>query len=216
MTTQYYSGPEYGGRSVSFVIALILGALSMVLFMHHARQGVAGRIADRITGREAGTDRSAAVVAQRMRQMGQIETASFAQDALVEGGHPLTVDTATTGVDRLLLLVHEDLIAGVVLTQFSPDQIRIDDGGRGIHLILPRAQILQTKVDTHQVRLLDRSSGQFVAMTQDLGPETQARAEEQMQRAALADGTLEAASRNARVMVLTSLSAQGFEQIDVR
>ena len=44
MTTQYYSGPNYGGRFFRFLLAMALGAAGFAIFVRHATSGRAGRI----------------------------------------------------------------------------------------------------------------------------------------------------------------------------
>ena len=36
MTMQYQTGPTYGGRLLGFVLALVLGAAALALFVRHA------------------------------------------------------------------------------------------------------------------------------------------------------------------------------------
>jgi hypothetical protein len=53
-------------------------------------------------------------------------------------------------------------------------------------------------------------------MNQTLGPEIRARAQDQLQQAALGDGILDAARRNAHATVTALLYSLGFEQVDVK
>ncbi len=50
---------------------------------------------------------------------------------------------------------------------------------------------------------------------QNLESDTRARAEKQLQQAALSDGILDAARKNARATVTTLLYSLGFNQVDV-
>ena len=43
MTSQYDSGPNYGGRLLGFLLALLLGAVAVVVVVRHATGGALGR-----------------------------------------------------------------------------------------------------------------------------------------------------------------------------
>ena len=55
----------------------------------------------------------------------------------------------------------------------------------------------------------------LIAVGESLTPDTRARAQA-LQQAALTDGILDAASKNARAMVTSQLYALGFEQVEVQ
>src|ERR1039458_8421839 len=66
MTTQYYSGPNYFGRFVGFVLALVLGAAGFAVFVRHAPAGRLGRLATWIAGRAPALDASVPEVVAAM------------------------------------------------------------------------------------------------------------------------------------------------------
>jgi hypothetical protein len=60
-----------------------------------------------------------------------------------------------------------------------------------------------------------RSTGLLVPADQNLETDTRAKAEQQLQQAALADGILDAASKNARATITTLLYGLGFKEVVV-
>jgi hypothetical protein len=60
-----------------------------------------------------------------------------------------------------------------------------------------------------------RNTGLLVPVDQNLESDTRAKAEGQLEQAALADGILDAARKNARATVTTLLYSLGFEHVDV-
>ncbi|HEY6375465.1 MAG TPA: hypothetical protein VIX90_08060, partial [Edaphobacter sp.] len=58
MTTQYTSGRGSSGTFLAFLLALVLGAAAMVVFIRQATTGILARVADRITGRTTTFDTS--------------------------------------------------------------------------------------------------------------------------------------------------------------
>jgi hypothetical protein len=214
MTTQYYSGPNYFGRFVGFLLALVLGAAGFAVFAHYAPAGRLGRVAARITGKEAFEPSVPAVVA-RIQRLSRIETAVYSVDTVVETNRPPVSMPDAPDWDRILLVIHGKSTAGVDLAQLKPEDVSIDAGGRGIHVTLPASQLFTTTVDSQHARVYVRSTGMLVPANQDLAADPRAKAQDQLQRAALADGILDEARKNARATVTALLYALGFEHVDV-
>jgi hypothetical protein len=198
MTTQYYSGPNYFGRFVGFVLALVLGAAGFAVFVRHAPAGRLGRLATWIAGRAPA-----------------LETAVYSVDTVVETSRPPASLPDAPGWDRILLVIHGESTAGIDLGQLKPEDVRIDAGTRSIHVTLPASQLFTTTVDSQHARVYVRSTGLLVPADQDLEADPSAKAQDQLQHAALADGILDAARKNARATVTALLYALGFEGVDV-
>jgi hypothetical protein len=214
MTTQYYSGPNYFGRFVGFLLALVLGAAGFAVFAHYAPAGRLGRVTARITGKEAFEPSVPAVVA-RIQRLSRIETAVYSVDTVVETNRPPVSMPDAPDWDRILLVIHGKSTAGVDLAQLKPEDVSIDAGGRGIHVTLPASQLFTTTVDSQHARVYVRSTGMLVPANQDLAADPRAKAQDQLQHAALADGILDEARKNARATVTALLYALGFEHVDV-
>jgi len=215
MTTQYYSGPNYGGRVLGFVLALLLGAGVMVLVVRHATSGSLGRLATLIMGRSTNFDTSVPVVVDKIQRLSRMETVVYSLDTIVEGERtsPLLPD-ALAG-DKILLVVHGQSIAGIDFTLLKPEDVRIDAGSHTIHVTLPASQVFVTTLDNEHTRVYARTTGLLVPVDQNLESDTRAKAQEQLQQAALSDGILDAARKNARATVTSLLYSLGFEHVDV-
>ena len=216
MTTQYYSGPHYGGRFFGFLLALVLGAVAMVLFVRRETSGALGRIATLITGRATSFDTSVPAVVDKIQRLSRLETVVYLIDTVVEGDRSSPILPDALAGDRILLVVHGQSIAGIDLGQLKPEDVRIDPGTRNIHVTLPPSQIFVTTLDNQHTRVFARSTGLLVPADQDLESETRAKAEDQLQKAALSDGILDAARTNARGTVAALLASLGFQQVDVK
>jgi len=215
MTTQYYSGPNYFGRFIGFLLALVLGAAGLVLFVRHATVGELGRIATLLTGRAATFDTSVPVVVTQLQRLSRLETVEYSLDTVVEGDKSMPLLPDALGGDRILLVVHGQSIAGVDLAQLKPEDVRIDAGTHSIHLTLPASQLFLTTLDNHRTRVYERSTGLLVPVDQDMETQTRAKAQDTLQQAALADGILDTARKNAQATVTTLLYSLGFQHVDV-
>ena len=217
MTTQYSSGRGSSGTFLAFILALILGATTMAVFLRHATTGALARVATAITGRTATFDTSVPAVVQRLQRLNRLETVVYSTDTIVEGSKSSPVLPDLLAGDRILLVVHGQSIAGIDLAQLKPEDVRINEknGTRSIHVTLPASQLFVTTLDNQHTRVYARSTGLLVPVDQNLESDTRARAEKQLQQAALSDGILDAARKNARATVTTLLYSLGFNQVDV-
>ncbi len=213
MTTQYSSGRGSSGSFFAFILALILGAVALAVFVRHATTGILGRVATAITGRSSTFDTSVPAVVQKIQRLNRLETVVYSIDTVVEGAKSSPVLPDLLAGDRILLVVHGQSIAGIDLSQLKPEDVRID--GKSIHVTLPASQLFVTSIDNQHTRVYARSTGLLVPVDQNLESDTRAKAEQQLQAAALADGILDTARKNARATVTTLLYSLGFQQVDV-
>jgi len=214
----YEHDPRRGSGLVFLVIfCLVLGAVVLGVFVHGARNGWPGKLASMIAGRSRSMI-SAPDVIDSIQRLNRLETVKYSLDTVVEGdeSNPLLPD-ALAG-DKLLMIVHGSTVAGVDLSQLKPDSVQITEGpnGRSIQLSLPPSQIFQTTVDETRTRVYSRDTGIFVRADPNLESETRAKAQIELQQAALKDGILDAAAGNARVAVTAMLQGLGFVHVQIR
>jgi hypothetical protein len=222
MTTQYRS---YGrsdrssssGTLVVVLLSLVLGAVALGVFLRHATTGIMARVAAAITGRTVTFDTSVPAVVQKIQRLSRLETVVYSIDTVVEGSKSSVVLPDLLAGDRILLVVHGQSIAGIDLAQLKAEDVRISDkdGGQSIHVTLPPSKLFLTSIDNQHTRVYVRSTGLLVPADPNLETDTRAKAEQQLQASALADGILDTASKNARATITTLLYGLGFKQVDV-
>jgi hypothetical protein len=221
MTTQYRSYGSGRGSSSGTLLAvlfsLLLGAVALAVFIRHATTGIMARVATAITGRTTTFDTSVPAVVQRIQRLNRLETVVYSIDTVVEGSKSSAVLPDLLAGDRILLVVHGQSIAGIDLARLKPEDVRITDkdGAQSIHVTLPPSQLFLTSIDNQHTRVYVRSTGLLVPVDPNLESDTRAKAEQQLQASALADGILDTASKNARATVATLLYSLGFKQVDV-
>ena len=217
MTTQYSSGRAPSGTFFAFLLALILGAASMVVFLRQATTGILARVASTITGRPTSFDTSVPAVVQKIQRLNRLETVVYSLDTVVEGSKSSPVLPDLLAGDRILLVVHGQSIAGIDLSQLKPEDVRITEnaGSRSIRVTLPASQLFVTTLDNQHTPVYCRSTGLLVPVDQNLESDTRTRAQQQLQQAALSDGILDAARKNARATVTTLLYSLGFQNVEV-
>jgi hypothetical protein len=187
------------------------------VFVHGARSGWPGKLASAIAGRSLSVV-SAPDVIDRIQRLNRLETVKYSLDTVVEGVESSPVLPDALAGDKLLMIVHGSTVAGVDLSQLKPESVQITEGtdGRSIQLTLPASQVFQTTVDETRTRVYSRDTGIFVRADPNLESATRAKAQTDLQQAALSDGILDAAEKNARVAVTAMLEGLGFVHVQVR
>jgi hypothetical protein len=216
MTTQYDSGRRTSTSLLTFLIAALLGAGGLAFFLHRAGTGLPGRLATLIAGRTTAFDTSVPVVVEKIQRLSRLETVVYSLDTVVEGSHSSPILPDVLVGDKILLVVHGQSLAGIDLAKLRPEDVRIDPtNAHSIHVNLPASELFVTTLDNEHTRVYSRTTGLLVPVDQNLESDTRAKAQQQLQAAALSDGILDAARKNARATIVTLLYGLGFQQVDV-
>jgi hypothetical protein len=218
MTMQYSYGRQRGsGAFFGIVLSLVLGGAALGIFVHHARAGIAGKLATMITGRPL-TVVSAPDVIEKIERLNRLETVVYSLDTVVESSESSPVLPDVLAGDKLLMIVHGQTIAGVDMSKLQPESVEITEGaqGRSIRLTLPPSQVFLTTIDEGKSRVYQRDTGLLVKADPNLETVTRQKAQAELQAAALGDGILDTAAKNARSTVTAMLEGLGFAHVDVR
>ncbi len=203
--------------ALSIVVGLLLGvlfvgSLGWLMLSRSSGRALLSHLLSAVTGRTVSIDVSQPTVVDRIQRLQRLETVVYTMDKLVTGAkeNPLLPDFLTG--DRLLMMVHGEVVAGIDFSNLKLDDVRVD--GKQIHLHLPAAQVFSTRLDSAKTRVYSRQTGLLVATDPNLETQVRQEAERQMQEAALADGILRTAQQNAAATIRSLLQGLGFEKID--
>lgn len=213
---QYSSGRVGRGTLAGFLLAGVLGAVGLALFLRHAETGLTGRIATLIAGRSTSFNTSVPAVVERIQSLNRLETVVYSLDSVVEGDRTNPVLPDILAGDKLLMVVHGQSIAGIDLAKLKPEDVRIEGPDqRSIRVILPPSEIFMTTLENSRTRVYARTTGLLVPADQNLESDTRTKAQQQLQEAALSDGILDAARKNARATITALLFSFGFQHVEV-
>ena len=210
-------GARRRGHRLLYLAALgagvVLGLLAMVVFTRVAQAGLLDRVARFVTGRPARFDVSSPTVVEKIRQLSRLETVEYSLDKIVEGARQSAYLPDFLVGDKLLLVAHGEVIAGIDLGQFKAGDVLVN--GDTVRVRLPAAQILTTRIDNGRTRVYSRTTGLLVPTDPNLESAVRQIAEQQIAQAALDYGILEKARQNARPSVTALLYGLGFRTVDV-
>lgn len=204
-----------GSVLLGLLLFFALGVAAVVLILRSAGQdGLGGRLASVLMRGSTSVNSSASAVVDRIQRLNRLETVSYSVDTVVEGKHQNAVLPDLLFGDRLLLVVHGRVIAGVDLTELKPESVHIS--GKSVTLDLPASKVFTTAIDNTKSRVFARSTGVLVPADPNLETDTRRQAENQILQAALSDGILDTARANARGSIENLLHGLGFETVTVR
>src|SRR6202521_2221292 len=152
-------------------------------------------------------------VVRQIQQLQRLETVSYTMDKIISGEHANAYLPKFLAGDRLLLVVHGEVVAGINLAGVQPRDVLIQ--GQKISIHLPAAEVFSTRVDNARTRVYSRDTGLFSSPDPNLESEVREEAERQLKQAALQDGILKTAADNARSTISGMLKGFGFREVDI-
>ena len=211
-----------GSRRSSVVLVLIIGLLLGVVLVgliewsvlsRSSGRGFVSRVWSAVTGRTLGIDVSQPTVVDRIRRLQRLETVVYTMDKLVTGAKENPIFPDFLAGDRLLMLVHGEVVAGIEFSNLKAGDVRVE--GKQVHLRLPAPQVFSTRIDSAKTRVYSRQTGLLVPSDPNLETQVRQAAERQLQEAAMADGILRTAQQNAASTITSLLQGLGFEKIEL-
>lgn len=197
----------------SFALGVLLGFLLLAGWSRLAQGGMWNRLLADLTGRSARIDVSSPSVVEKIRQLSRLETVVFSLDKIVSGGreNPYLPDFLVG--DKLLLVAHGEVTAGIDLSQLQAGNVQVD--GDSVKVTLPAPQVLSTRIDNAATRIYSRTTGVLVPPDPNLESQVRQAAEQQITQAALDDHILDKAHQNAQIALTAFLTGLGFRHVDV-
>jgi hypothetical protein len=203
-----------GVSLISSAVGVLLGFLLLAGLTHLTHAGIWSRVAGFVTGRTTTINVSSPTVVEQIRQLSRLETVVYSLDKIVEGDRENAILPGFLAGDKLLLIAHGEVIAGIDLAQLKASDVEVK--GDAVQVRLPAAQILTTRIDNARTRVYSRTTGLLVSTDPNLESEVRLTAEKQIAQAALDDGILDKAKQNARNSVTALLYGLGFRKVDVQ
>jgi hypothetical protein len=152
-------------------------------------------------------------VVRQIQQLQRLETVDYTMDKIISGERDNPYLPKFLVGDRLLLVVHGEVVAGVDLGKVQPGDVSVN--ARSISLRLPAAEVFSTRIDNAKTRVYSRDTGLFSTPDPNLESEVRQEAERQLQQAALQDGILKTAQQNAHNTLGSMLKGFGFEKVQI-
>ncbi len=153
---------------------------------------------------------SPATIVREVRSLRRLETVVYTVEKVITAESGQGALAFLFG-DKLLLVAHGQVIAGVDLEKVQEGDVKVTADDQVV-LTLPPAEVFVVRLDNEKTFVYDRETGVF-GLKPDLETAARQAAEQEILRAALADGILETADRNARSFLEGFIKSFGFRAV---
>jgi hypothetical protein len=159
-------------------------------------------------------EENTATVVEQVQTLSDLVTVKYVLEKVVILDSPPTsaLGQFVEGNNRVLLLAHGIVKAGIDLKRLKPEDVLIS--GRKITLRLPPPQITDAYLDERQTQVIDWQRGFLRTFDKDLEQTARQNAVDDISRAARTDGILSDASERAQLELALFLHQAGFETVE--
>ena len=204
--------PSYAVGLALGIVAGMLIALLVVGFAGRVASGPLARLWSAIAGRNTVIMSQGSVV-ERIQRLQRLETVVYNMDKIVSGQRSNPVLPDFLAGDRMLMIVHGQVVAGVDFNQLRASDVQIT--GKTLRVHLPPARVLLTRLDNARTRVYSRKTGLLVSVDPELESEVRLEAEGELLEEASRSGILVKARENARSALTAMLLGLGFEKVEM-
>jgi hypothetical protein len=203
-----------GGRRNlgALLLGVVIGVLGLMVIGRQASPSFWNGWAGRLLGRSTQVDVSQPTVVNKIQQLQRLETVVYTMDKVVSGEKESAILPNFLAGDRLLMVVHGEVVAGVDFSGLKSGDVAVEE--KKVVLRLPSAQVFSTRIDNARTKVYSRQTGLLVPVDPNLETQVRQEAERQLQQAALLDGILKTANTNARATLTSLLQGLGFERVE--
>jgi hypothetical protein len=152
-------------------------------------------------------EENTATVVEQIQTLSDLVTVKYVLEKVV-----VLEDTKWYGENRVLLLAHGIVKAGIDLQRLKPEDVTI--AGKKITIHLPPPQITDAYLDDQQTRVIDHTTGLLRSFDKDLEQTARANAVDDIRRAARLNGILKDADERAQLELALFLRQAGFERVE--
>lgn len=149
-------------------------------------------------------------IIHEVQALARLETIQYSVEKVITGDSGQALFKPLFG-DKLLFVAHGTVIAGVDLNKLSPSDMFLENGILKIRL--PEAEIFSAGLNNDKSFVFDRQTGIFTRPDPSLETQVRRLAEQEIYKAAIADGILAQAQVNAETYVTRLLHDLGFKNV---
>jgi len=187
-------------------------ALLLAILLARVPSGPLAALWSALSGRNTRIASEGSVI-ERIQKLQRLETVVFTMDKIVTGEKDNPILPDFIAGDRLLMIVHGQVVAGIDFTRLKNSDVKVQGGEIRIHL--PNPQILITRLDNARTKVYSRNTGILVRVDPNLESQVRQEAEGELLQEAALGGIMGNARDNARATVTSLLLGMGFEKVEV-
>lgn len=150
-----------------------------------------------------------ATILKQIQTLSQLVTVKYVLEKVV-----ILEDVKWYGENRVLLVAHGIVKAGVDLAKLNPEDVRVED--KKIIIRLPQATITDVYLDEKKTRIVERTTGALRTFDKNLEQEARRQAVDDIRIAARNNGIYDDATERARNQLSNLFQQLGFAEVEFR
>src|SRR5580698_1087260 len=166
-----------------FLGVICVGSIGYLMLSRTSGRALLSHVWSAVTGRTLTIDVTQPTVVNRIQRLQRLETVVYTMDKLVSGSKESAIFPNFLAGDRLLMLVHGEVVAGIDFSSIKPGDVKVD--GKQVHLHLPAPQVFSTRIDSGKTRVYSRQTGVLVPADPNLETQVRQEAERQLEESAM-------------------------------
>jgi hypothetical protein len=151
---------------------------------------------------------TAVAVVKEIQTLSQLVTVQYVIEKVM-----VEEDVKWFGENRVLLVAHGVVKAGVDLQRLKPEDVDVSNGR--VRIQLPPAQFLDAYLDESKTQIIERSTGLLRMFDKNMETVARQHAVMDIRRAARQEGILEEAEERAHIQVKALLLRLGFQSVEI-
>jgi uncharacterized protein DUF4230 len=124
-----------------FLGVIFVGSMGALLLSRHSGRALLSHMWSAMTGRTLSIDVSQPTVVDRIQRLQRLETVVYTMDKIVSGAKQISFFPDLLAGDRLLMLVHGEVVAGIDFSNLKPGDVRVE--GKQVPIASSRAAGVQ-------------------------------------------------------------------------
>ena len=155
-----------------------------------------------------------ATIIQQVQGLSQLVTVKYVLEKVVILEDPKYVGLIPIGENRIVLLAHGVVKAGVDLSLLKDGDIKVS--GQKITISLPRATLTDAYLVEKETQVIDQKTGLLRSFDKDLETTARRQALTDIQRTARQGDILKEADERARLQLASLLRLLGFNEVEIK
>lgn len=160
----------------SWVLGTFLGALLTLVLVGTLLWSTGfglSRLMGMLRGERTSINVDQPTVVRQIQKLQRLETVSYTMDKIISGEHSNAYLPKFLVGDRVLLVVHGEVVAGIDLAGLRPGDVLVQ--GQKVSIHLPHAEVFSTRIDNARTRVYSRDTGLFSSPDPNLETEVSRR-----------------------------------------
>ena len=151
-------------------------------------------------------------IIRQVQSLARLETIQYSVEKVITAEVNQGVFGPLFG-DKLLLVAHGNVIAGIDLNKLKSTDLTLESGVLKVHL--PDAEVFSATLDNQQSYIYDRTTGLLTKGDPQLETAACQAAEQEILKAAETDGILDLARQNAEVYLERLFNTLGYLKVEI-